>query len=79
MQSISVFVDIAEFADFRWKIADVSRTQWMCHVIYIFLDLLWLRYNCAKFHHCRIFVIDFREERAFLPRPIREQPRKSPS
>ena len=21
-----------------------------------FLDLLWVRYNCAKFHHCRICV-----------------------
>ena len=37
-----------------------------------FLDLLWLRYNCAKFHHCRICVTDF------VP-PIREQLQKSPS
>ena len=35
MQSIFVFVDIAKFADFRRKNADVSRTQGMCHVIYI--------------------------------------------
>ena len=21
-----------------------------------FFDLLWLRYNCAKFHHCRTYV-----------------------
>ena len=27
-----------------------------------FLDLLWVRYNCAKFHHCRICVTDFRKE-----------------
>ena len=40
MQSISVFLDIAKFADFRSKNTDVSRTQDMCHVIYIFLDLL---------------------------------------
>ena len=26
-----------------------------------FLDLLWVRYNCAKFHHCRICVTDFRD------------------
>ena len=26
-----------------------------------FLHLLWVRYNCAKFHHCRICVRDFRE------------------
>ena len=36
MQSISVFLDIANFADFRWKKADVSRTYWVCHVIHIF-------------------------------------------
>ena len=39
MQSISVFSDIAKFADFRWKNADVNRTQRVCHVIY-FLGLL---------------------------------------
>ena len=39
MQSIHVFLDIAKFADFQGKTADVSRTQGMCHVIYIFLDL----------------------------------------
>ena len=27
MQSIHVFLDIAKFADFLWKTADVSRTQ----------------------------------------------------
>ena len=27
-----------------------------------FLDLLYVRYNRAKFHHCRICVTDFREE-----------------
>ena len=36
MQSISVFLDITEFADFLWKNADVSRTQGVCHVIHIF-------------------------------------------
>ena len=36
MQSISVFLDIAKFADLSWKNADVSRTQGVCHVIYIF-------------------------------------------
>ena len=36
MQSMSVFLDIAKFADFRWKNADVSRIQGMCHVIYTF-------------------------------------------
>ena len=44
-----------------------------------FLDLLWGRYNCAKFHHWRICVTDFRERGLFAPPPIREQPRKSPT
>ena len=33
-----------------------------------FLDLLKVRYNCAKFHHCGICLT-----------PINEQPRESPS
>ena len=35
MQSISVFLDIAKFANFQWKNADGSRTQGLCHVIRI--------------------------------------------
>ena len=46
MQSISVFSNVAKFADFRWKNADFSRTQAMCHVIHIFfgssLGKVWL-------------------------------------
>ena len=44
-----------------------------------FLNLLWVRYNCAKFHHCRISKTDFREEGPFCPPLIREQPQKSSS
>ena len=36
MQSIHVFLDIAKFADFRWKIADVSGTQSVSRDSYIF-------------------------------------------
>ena len=36
MQSVSVFPDIAKVADLWRKITDVSRTQGVCHVIYIF-------------------------------------------
>ena len=43
-----------------------------------FLDLPWVKYNCAKFHHCRICVTDFREGGPFCHTSIREQPRKSP-
>ena len=35
MQSIPVFLEIGKFVDFRWKNADVSRTQGLCHVIHI--------------------------------------------
>ena len=38
MQFISVFPDIAKFADFRWKNAEVNRTQGVCHVIQIFFE-----------------------------------------
>ena len=32
-----------------------------------FLDLLWVWYDCAKFHHCRICVTDFSERGPFWP------------
>ena len=35
---MSVFCDITKVADFQWKIADVSRTQGVCHVIYIVFE-----------------------------------------
>ena len=35
MQLISLFLDIAKFADFQWKNADVSKTQGVCHVTHI--------------------------------------------
>ena len=38
--NLYLYFDIAEFADFQLKIADVNRTQGVCHVIYIFLDIL---------------------------------------
>ena len=36
MQSISVFSNIAKFADFQWKSADVTRTKGVCHVTHVF-------------------------------------------
>ena len=36
MQSISEFFYITKVPDFQWKNADISRTQEVCHVIYIF-------------------------------------------
>ena len=45
-----------KFINCQWKNADVSRTQGESRK---FLDLLWVRYNCAKFYHCRICLTDF--------------------
>ena len=45
--------------DLRWCV------RWLIH----FLDLLWVMYYSAKFHHCRICVTDFREGRTFLHPP----------
>ena len=76
MQSISVFL---EFADFRWKkLMSAELKETVTWFIY-FLDLLCIRYNCPKFHHCRICVTDFMEGGVIFAPPIREQPRKSTS
>ena len=40
MQSIYAFLDLAKFANFWCKNADVSKTQRVCHVIYIFFGSL---------------------------------------
>ena len=63
---------------FPMKNVDFSRNQEVCHVIHVFFaSSLAKRYNCAKFHHFRICVTEFREG-AFLLPSIHEQSRKSP-
>ena len=37
MQSVSVFLDTTKIADFKWKSAEVNRTQGLCHVIYMLI------------------------------------------
>ena len=72
MQSIPVFLDIPNFADF-------SGNQWVCLVICIFFgSSLGKVYKCAKFHHCRICEKDFREGDILPWGAIREQPCKDP-
>ena len=51
----------SKFANFRWKNADFSRTQRLFDVINIFFGLLYVRHNCAKFHHWKICVRHLRE------------------
>ena len=40
MQSISVFLDMTKVANFWWKNADASRSQDVCHMIYLFGSFL---------------------------------------
>ena len=35
-RNLFAFYDRTKFSDFRWKIADVSRSQGVCHMIHIF-------------------------------------------
>ena len=42
-----------------------------------FLDLPYVRYNYAKFHHCRICVTDFREVGPKKPPPSVSSPKKA--
>ena len=41
------------------KLVSVELTKWIMWFIY-FLYLLWIKYNCAKFHHCGICVTNVR-------------------
>ena len=56
----SLFFDITKIDDFWWKmLVSVELTKWIMWFIY-FLYLLWIRHNCAKFHHCGICVTNVR-------------------
>ena len=78
MQSLSLFLDITKFPDFRWKtLMSAEIRGCVTWFLYLF-DLLWVRYKCTNLHHCRICVTDVREWGLFWP-PICEQPRKCPS
>ena len=73
MQAISVFLDITKAGDFRWKIL-MSAELKRCVTWFIdYLDLLYVRYNCAKFHGCRNCVTDFRKV-GFLPSTAPKRP-----
>ena len=61
MHQNTTYICILDIAKFPVKNADVSRTQGVCQVIYIFSGSSWVKYNCVKFHHCRICMTDFRE------------------
>ena len=62
-----LFPDIAKFADFRQKILMSAELKSCVTWFIYFLDLLWVRYNCAKFHYCRICVTNFLDGGPFCP------------
>ena len=43
----------------------------------LFLDLLYVRYNCVMFYHCRICVVDFKEMALFAPCPSMTSPQNA--
>ena len=51
--------------------------KWCITWFIYFLNLPWVRYNCAKFHHCRICVTDFREGGPFWSLPSASSPEKA--
>ena len=67
VHSISAFLVITKVADFRWRNADVRRTQRVCNMIYILLEDYLGEYNCVKFLHFRICVTEFKEEGLYHP------------
>ena len=78
MQFISVFLNIAKFADFRRKTADVSRTYAVCHVIYIFNIFLRCGITVPSFIIVGYVRQILGSRGAFLPPLIREKPWKCP-
>ena len=66
---ISVFLDIAKFADFLLKNADVSRTQVVCHVIHISFWIFFRKGITVPSFIILGCLTDFREGRGFLPTP----------
>ena len=76
MQFLSVFLNVTKVTDFRWRNASFSKLKYCVTLFIYFLDFLYVRYNCAKFHHCRICVTDFREKGLFCSLRIREQSQK---
>ena len=59
-----------KFAEF-WRKMLMSVEIMVCVMRFIyFFELLYVRYNCGKFHHCRICVTDSREGVLFGPQPM---------
>ena len=77
MYQNAIFICIPWYSNICWFLANdanVSRIQRVCHVIHIFFNLLWVRYNCSKVHQCWICVAGFKE--GAFAYSIRRQPQK---
>ena len=64
-----VFLDMAKLTDFWWKMLMSVKIKGSVTLFTYFLDVLYARYNCAKFHRCRICVTDFMEGVFMAPPP----------
>ena len=64
MCSNAIYICISRFSKICWfsvkKCWCQQNSSGVSQDLY-FLDLLWVRYNCAKCHHCRICKAYFRE------------------
>ena len=78
MESISVFIDIKKFLISSEKVLTSAELKGCVTWFISFLDLVYVRYNCAKFLYCKICATDFIKEGFFRP-PIHEQQRNGPS
>ena len=83
MYQNAIYICISWYGTFCWfpmkKCTCQQNLRGVSRDSYCFLDLLGLRYNCAKFHYCAICMTNFREGGSFLPPSIREHPQKNPS
>ena len=68
-----------KFAGFRWKHADVSRTQRVCHAIHIIFWIFSRQGITVPSFIILGYVSQILERGIFLLPPIREQPQKWPS
>ena len=52
--------------------------SWYSKICWFLVKKCWSQYNCVKFHHCRIYVTDFREGGILPPpRPSMSSPKKA--
>ena len=52
--------------------------SWYSKICWFLVKKCWSQYNCVKFHHCRIYVTDFREGGILHPPPFPLHPWTAP-